>query len=199
MKSHINILPLQFRKKLLVRQIVPSWACVWGGVAVMAAIICWNADATLADAQAAFAIVDVRAEPLRQIVQRNQQATEDLKVADQRQLLADCLNAADKPLQLVGLISSTANTNDGSIQIQSFQLTQGEQPTKSASAATAENNAPHRMKLGLQGYAVDDLALSRFVSQLRATGVFESVELQTSSNVQLAAGSARQYVVECQF
>jgi len=199
MKSHINILPLQFRKKLLVRQIVPYWASVWVGVAVVAAIVCWKADASLAEAQAEFAIIDVQAEPLREIVQRNQKATENLKVADQRQLLVDCLKAADKPLQLVGLISSTANTNDGSIQIQSFQLTQGEQPTNVASPGTAENDAQRRMKLGLQGYAVDDLALSRFVSQLRATGVFESVELQTSSNVQLAAGNARQYVVECQY
>jgi hypothetical protein len=198
MKSHINILPLQFRKKLLVRQIVPCWACVWLGVTVVAAIVCWNANASLADARTAFAIIDGRAEPLRQIVQRNQKATDSLKVADQRQLLVDCLQAADKPLQLVGLISSTANTKDGSIQIQSFQLTQG-QPTDSASPVATHGNAPLRMKLGLQGYAVDDLALSRFVSQLRATGVFESVELQTSSNVQLAAGSARQYVVECQY
>lgn len=53
--------------------------------------------------------------------------------------------------------------------------------------------------LGLQGFAIDDLALSRFVTQLRATGVFDAVELQTSSNVQLADGSARQYVVECRF
>jgi len=169
------------------------------GVVVLAATVCWQAEASLEDAEAAFAIVDDRAAPLRQIVQHNQKATEKLQVADQRQLLVDCLKAADRPLQLVGLISSTANTNDGSIQIQSFQLTQGEEPTNGASVPTAENDTPRRMKLGLQGYAIDDLALSRFVSQLRATGVFESVELQTSSNVQLAAGNARQYVVECQY
>ena len=198
MKSHLNILPLKFRKKLLTRQIVPYWACVWVGVVVAVAVACWKEDASLAMARTAFEAVDVRAEPLRQIVQRNQQTSDSLKIADQRQLLVDCLRAADKPLQLVGLVSTTANTSDGSIQLHSFRLTQGERPLSGTSADSTQSKTP-QMKLGLQGYAVDDLALSRFVSQLRATGVFETVELQTSSNVQLAAGNARQYVVECQF
>lgn len=199
MKSHLNILPLQFRRKLLIRQIVPCWACVWVGVALLATVVCWKADGSLSAARAELEIVDARAEPLRQIVQRNQKTSDSLTVADQRQLLVDCLKAADKPLQLVGLISATANTADGSIQIQNFQLTQGETKLTGPSRNSTEDNGPRRMKLGLQGYAVDDQALSRFVSQLRATGVFESVELQTSSNVQLVAGSVRQYIVECQF
>lgn len=199
MKSHLNILPLQFRKKLLARQIVPCWAVVWVGAAVVASCVCWKADASLAVARAEFEAVDARAEPLRQIVKRNSETADDLKIADQRQLLVDCLRAANKPLQLVGLISATANTADGSIQIQNFQLTQSEELTTDQGRGSQEANGPRRMKLGLQGYAVDDLALSRFVSQLRATGVFESVELQTSSNVQLVAGNARQYIVECQY
>ena len=198
MKSHLNILQLAFRQKLLARQIAPCWGCVWGIVAVAAAFVCWNEDASLAVAKTQFAAVDVRAEPLRQIVQRNQKTADNLKIADQRQLLVDCLCAADKPLQLIGLISTATSTAEGTIQLHSFQLTQSEAVTSGTPADSASLNAP-RMKLGLQGYAVDDLALSRFVAQLRSTGVFETVELQTSSNVQLAAGNARQYVVECQF
>ena len=101
-------------------------------------------------------------------------------------------------MQLIGLISTATSAVEGTIQLHSFQLTQSEAVKSGTPVGSASQNAP-RMKLGLQGYAVDDLALSRFVSQLRSTGVFETVELQTSSNVQLVAGNARQYVVECQY
>jgi len=148
-----------------------------------------------------------QAVPLRRLSEANQRLSERLNQAHRRHLLLQSLEGVHPPLQIMGLVSRSAHNDIGAVQVRSFILTPGAADRTQMSPGNARGSvvsstkkpATNAGRLSLQGVALDDNALARFVNGLRNEGLFTSVELRSSSTLQLSFGDARQYSVECRF
>jgi hypothetical protein len=204
MSTHINLLPWEFRRRTIVRRVLTRWAIVAVIALLGSGFFVVDSQLKLRESQAELQQLVQQTEPLRAVVAENRHLSDQLKRSDQRRLLLDSLAATSQPLQLVGIVSQSASTTPGEILVQQFELTETEAaPAARGKSTTSKNEAPPAAemyrRLGLTGMATDDLALSRFVAQLRDVGVFRTVELRASNDVDLSAGSARRYTVECSF
>jgi hypothetical protein len=204
MANHINLLPWEFRRRTIVRRVLTRWAIVAVIALIVSGFFVVDSHLKLGESQAKLQQLVQQTVPLREVVEENRRLSEQLKRSDQRRLLLDSLAATSKPLQLIGIVSQSASTTPGEILVQQFELTETESVTNARGKTTTSKNevlpaVEKQRRLGLTGMATDDLALSQFVSQLRDVGVFHTVELRASNDVELSAGSARRYTVECSF
>jgi len=204
MTSHINLLPWKLRRRFIIRRVLARWSAVAMIVLLGSSVFIVNSHLKLRTSQAELRQLVQRAAPVQQLIAENDRLTDQLERSDQRSLLLDSLAATGHPLQLIGIVSRSASATPGEILVQQFELIETE-PTPTARTTSSGNKdllppvgRKHR-QLGLTGMATDDLALSQFVTQLRDVGVFQTVELRASNDIDLSAGSARRYTVECSF
>ncbi len=205
MASHINLLPWEFRRKTIQRRILKCWVAI-AALFVMSSGIILDVDhQELRRSRNELASLSAQAAPLRQTVAESNRLTAQLQRSGERRLLLDSLNATGQPLQLIGIVSRSAAGTPGEILVEEFAITETDPPAPLSQTASADRNAPAPVievanrRLALSGMATDDLALSRFIAELREAGVFQAVELRASNDVNLNAGSARHYIVECSF
>ncbi len=204
MTSHINLLPWEYRRRTIVRRVLTRWAVLTVIALTGSGVFIVDNHLKLCESQAELQQLVQQTAPLRQVVDSNRHLSAQLKHSDQRRLLLDSLAATGQPLQLIGIVSQSASSTPGEIVVQQFELIENETATSTREQSTAKQNtlppvSERHRRLGLIGMATDDLALTRFVTQLRDVGVFHTVELRASSDVDLSAGSARRYTVECSF
>lgn len=117
-------------------------------------------------------------------------------------LLGD-LDSAERPLTLVGIVSHSAASTQARLQVQRFTM-QRQEITAPTSGETTKNDTQEpetivQTTLELSGIALDDMAVARFITALRETGVFVQVELKSSLSTQIADNPAKEYLVRCTF
>lgn len=208
MKTHLNLLPLPFQRRLIVR----CESVRWGAASVVALIVsslyCLDAGETTREMRSQLDHLTSQAAPLEILAAENRRLAVKLDVSHRRHLLLQSLEGVHPPLQLLGIVSRSASIEDGAIQVRSFVVTPesgGGRPSgretrqRRQSVSRGGEETANNGQLSLQGIALNEIALSEFVNRLRSDGFFRSVELRSSSNVALPFGSARQYSVECRF
>lgn len=205
MASHINLLPWEFRRKTIQRRMLKCWIAVAALFVLGSRIMIGVSQQSLRRSRSELASLSERAAPLRQTVAESDRLAEQLKRSGERRLLLDGLSATGQPLQLIGIVSRSAAGTPGEILVEEFEITETDPPAPLSKTASADRSAPAPVigapsrRLGLSGMATDDLALSRFIAELREASVFQTVELRASNDINLNAGSARHYIVECSF
>ena len=112
------------------------------------------------------------------------------------------LQPTDHFIDLLGVLGTAAQANPGKVHVQRLTVQAGQAtaqpvPARGAPAASPAGSPLIVSTLSLNGLADDDAALAQFVTALRQSGVFERVELRSSS--QVAADSTRQYQLECRY
>jgi hypothetical protein len=208
MKSQINLLPWSFKRQLILRHRLSQWAAVWLVVGGLGLAAIGYASSALARSEENLENLNRKAKPLEKIAAENKLIETQLARSDRRQLMLQNLADLQQPLQLVGIISQSAKASGGGVTVKSLLLepiettivqaiAQPKKKRRSGRIPTTKTFTVKSMKLTLHGVAIDDLALARFVSRIRKAGVFSKVELRESTNIQLAAGTARQYFVVC--
>lgn len=207
MKTHLNLLPLPFRRRLVIRSELIRWGAACVMALVISAVWCLDAHRSSRLKQAQLDQLTTQAAPLRSLATDNICLAGQLNVSHRRHVLLQSLEGVHPPLQLLGIVSQSADNDQGSVQVRSFALTPrvAQQPKKSKATgrrnkATATSNVSEVSgQLSLQGVALNDGALTDFIDRLRRKSFFTSVDLRSSSTVQLSLGSARHYSVECRF
>ena len=121
-----------------------------------------------------------------------------------RQSLLTHLDAGLHPLQVIGLVSRSAEFVGGRLRVEkmSFQVIEVSQPlvdqTAGQNGVDLKQPAPIKaFHLTLNGIASNYLAVSKFIIALRDSGLFESVELKSSERTEMAGGRARKFFVDC--
>ncbi len=208
--THTNLLPLDFRRRLLVKTRLFQWAVVWG-LSLVAVVGLWAAKSVDLQSQTRqLQMLERQCGPLRKINAENKRVRMRLAELTQRQAVLAEFDTAQYPLLLVGIVSQGTHRSHSRVQIRDFSLAPVAQVSvKSTPAANQvkkindkkqeEENVPAQMRLTLKGIALDDLAVAQFIVGLRDTGVFDAVELKSSLVAQLAGGPAREYLVECTY
>lgn len=199
----INILPPKTQLKIHFRSSLRRYAFIWG-VAGACALGC--AGFQIVDLRRTYvklAELDLHCEPLyalKREIQVNQKAAIELRTESDG---LKRLQPADRAVDLLAILSGVSRNDPGKLQIQrlTFQTPKslGENKPAPKRGAAATLPATESTALNLQGIAEDDTSLARFVAELRAVGVFDSVELKSSSQVAAAGRNMRQYQLECRY
>lgn len=206
MKTHLNLLPWTIRRRTIIRRRLLAWAavCVFSGVGMLVALLLVQAD--IRRSTTLLAEIDLQAEPVRRLVEDRRKLGHRIDVADRRRALVDVLGDSQHPLQILWVVSKSAHIKNGAIQIRSFEfdsysvgIRKGVSKQRGRAAREQDSDVSTARKLNLSGIAIDDAALSRFVTGLREAGMFEAVELRSAGNIALASGPAREYSLECRF
>ena len=149
---------------------------------------------------AELAAMEERATPLRNKLLQNDRLNEEARRAGEREQLVSQLRAERSPLQLLGLLSEHARRSGGAVQVRGLQFV----AEHSGSAAVAQSGNPvrspeERLRVGVQGVAIDDQAVSRFMQSLRTTGLFAALELRQTGDREVEQTRVREFSIECSF
>jgi len=196
MKTHLNLLPWQFRCRLLARSRVRHWSVVWAISCLILVGVCGLTHLQLEAGRRDLQVQRDKSAPLKALQTQNEQIRARLAQLHSHQSLLVLLDRTQQPLWLIGLVSRHARNGGGRLQVQDFSLKQLQPAPRSRTEGIDRNDLAH---LTLKGIAVDDLAVARFIVGLRDSGIFDSVELKSSIGTQVKNKSAREYLVECTF
>lgn len=206
MMEHCNFLPFSFRRRLLIRNRLWQWSMIWGATTLAVCGFAAQRVSFLLSHEAQLHQRELRSEPLRRLVAENRAMRNRLQEMNGRELLASELDGARYPLELLGLVSQTAQPFGADLQIRRFELWHAAPPTlpsaKTGSNSTREPAVTAKSEvicLTLAGIALDGLAVARFATALRETRAFESVELKTSIAGRVGEISTREYELSCTF
>lgn len=202
MKTSLNLLPKEFGRRLIIRRALVLWSSIllFACLAVIAAG--YRDHAILSTARRELAVSEARCEPVRATLKENNIIGGRIAELRGRQTLLANLNRGRHPLQLVGLVSRSAQNVGGNLKVASlsYQITE----TVVQSDVGQQNNTGvtppatiESIHLTLDGIAANDLAVSKFILALRESGYFRTVELRSSVRSELATGRTRSFRVDC--
>lgn len=208
-----NLLPIAFRRRILVRKRLRQWAPAWLIAAVAAASLAFSGQRSLDAQRAHLSRLEQQTAPLGALVRENRQLRARLDELAGRQSLLAVLEPKLRPVQLLGLVSHCAREAGARVQIRTFALaptasTPSAQPARRGAAQKQPTAAPAAppLRLDLAGVAADDLAIAAFVAALREQGAFRTVELRSSGDATVELRREprpdvrlREYTIECAF
>lgn len=205
---HINLLPpgvqSRVRARALLRRCCVLWLTLGLGMLACGIAKFWE----LRAAQARLQRLSVHCQPLRQLeaaVRREQGQLLWLQ-AEQRRL--QDLQPVNRHVAVLGVLLQAARPEQGKLQVQKLSwnaaaptlnptgtAAAARQPTAAAASASTSLSS----SLSLQGVVNDDSVLAAFVSALHGSGVFQHVDLKSSSQIPDGKSVARQFQIECSY
>ena len=199
MKTYINLLPRPFRRRLVLRSCLLQWSVVWVVTGAAVAGICYEKHSRLETVRRELAALNAQCKPLRLTDQENQTLQTRIALMRGRQSLLTHLDAGLHPLQVIGLVSRSAEFVGGRLRVEkmSFQVVEVLQSVGNNDEETKSPAPIKTFRLTLNGIASNNLAVSKFIVALRDSGFFESVELRSSERTEMAGGRARKFLVDC--
>jgi len=203
MKNYLNLLPIEVRRRQLIRSRVGQSCAITGLTIIAISVVLWFKHDSLDSLRQEAAQLDRQCEPLRHTTLENARIKQRLQELTGRQSLLSEIKATQKTLSLIGIVSRSARRGGGRVQVCQFSVKQTRpvvniSPAASVEEVNGENHTQRpRMKLTLCGVAEDDLAVAQFVVSLREDGVFDVVELKSSVEGGARQQMFREYQIEC--
>lgn len=187
MRTHLNLMPMTYRRRQLIRRRLWQWSVMWVFAMVVLSLAAWT---QWSQYQRGVARLSARQREYQPIEQLGKEVAEiERRIDDLQQREALSLNLADERsmLSLVGVLSDAAKSSGGQVSIQNMQFDR-------RGDGAAETNS-----VVLRGVAVDDFSVARFAARLRDRKAFSNVELKSTGDVKVGDIDARTYSLECSF
>ena len=197
MNESPNLVPLPFRRRLLIRRRMRQWLGVWLLSALALGSAAVGEYSYLARLRSTLVERQHQCEPLRKTEHDTQQANQRLAEVRERSAFLTTLQHGDRPAQLLGFIGRFACRPQQLIHLDECDLS-----TTGLAASGQTTATPHSItgrQLLLKGIAIDDLAVARFVSGLREADLFDDVMLKSSIDAVDDAGAVRRFEVTCEY
>lgn len=198
MKTHVNLLPLKYRRIALARSLFLRWGAAWAAaVAVMAGILWMNAS-RCSHAEADASAKEVLCKPLLATARANKQMRTQVNRFEHRETLVGQLKE-DKPvLNLLAVVSSSARQCAGRITIRDLKFEQNAiTVTERRPAAPSPSVGPEAV-LTIEGEALDNPAIAQFAAGLRDAALFRDVELKSSVKKASSQRQVHSFIVRCE-
>ncbi len=211
MKDHVNLLPIGYRRRCLLRQRLRQWSIVWAVVAFALAAIWLERRSSWQVALEQVEDQEQQYDELRAIKIQTARLARQKLVFGKQQALVASLEHSPPPLLPVALISASAARCEGRVAVRHLVYNEETPPQQSVAspAAGGPDKAPSATpaaapatplpvgKLTIDGVATDNVAIAEFVLGLRDSGVFERVDLKSAATSATRSGSVTTYQVEC--
>lgn len=212
MNCPVNLLPWEVQRDQLLRRQVIRWSGVLILLVCFMAAFWYQKQRAVQRFREDLQAMNSRATPLRNLDSRNKLQQTELDSLIRREKLLNQIGAPFGPLQLINVLGTRSRVRDGEIRILKLDLATLEIQAAGATRNPAQARPNRRQKpvlvvvekvekpevkteVSLYGLARDDHALSDFVTSLRHTGVFESIELKSTDEVTHPSGLTREYRV----
>lgn len=206
MNVSINLLPDDLRRRSIRVRIIRSWTPILLAVAVGIAGLThyeWTQ----------CSVVRAAADQLEPGVQIAEQSMLSLTELEKRTLALkteiaemNALKQADDPLKLLNIISQSATEIGDQLTVSRldvFSMQENAEPVETA-VPTSATNSTHSSRLNrlktvlhVNGFAVSDISVARFMNSVRSSGAFHSVTLKSSQPSGISGLLQREFVVEC--
>ena len=198
-----NLLPIEFRKRLLFRQIVRRWLVVAAWVVLPMLLGGLVRYYQVCAEETHLEQLNATAEPLRKLTRSNNLLKGELEILTSKEAGITNKSNSELHLQMLGVISQYASSVGENIQVVNYKLEETTVTAKKKTAPKRNNKAGteavSRMRLNLQGVAIDDASIASFVKLLERNEAFESVELKSINRTEIPQGTIRSYQIECYF
>ncbi len=208
MKTFVNLLSLEYRRKELLRRRLLQWSLVWTLCAAAGVGLWWLAQSRYRASLGALEGAEQAYTPLEKLVRQTQAMQEELEQHSTKGTILSQLRDERPLLTVIGVVSQAARRCDGRLVVHDLSFQRHNQPAQTrdkdkAKGAeeepeekTAEVKAPWA-SVTLKGEALDNLAVATFVVSLRDSGLFRRVELKSSVGNKSSKPELRSYVLEC--
>jgi hypothetical protein len=187
MKTHLNLMPMRYRRGQLIRRRLKQWSVLWLLAAGATVLLGWTQWSQYQAGAAKLASLRTRYEPIEAMKGEVTGLREKIDALQRRESLALSLADERSMLGLVGLLSQARKTCEGRISIGQLSLNRNENSQSAACVLT------------LSGVAADDLAVARFTTALREADAFVGVDLKSTGSTAVGTVEARTYTLECTF
>ena len=198
MKTHVNLLPLKYRRAALIRSLLVRWCAVWfGAVAILAGMYSLNASGyrnTAADVTAK----EAQCRPILTTAKANRGIRTEVRRFEHRETLVGQLREDKPALNFLAVVGNGARQSAGRVVIRDLQFEQN--TAKGSGARDAKSSMSDRPEavLTIEGEALDNLAIAQFAAGLRDAGLFHDVELKSSVKKASSPRQVRTFVIRCE-
>jgi hypothetical protein len=208
MNNFINLVPLEYRRKVLLRQRVTQWFAVWLAVAAVAAALACAAHVDYADSRQALERAERACAPLERWIAKSRTVRGELDKLHAQGTLLQQLSDQRSLLSLLGAASQSAAGCDDRLFVQSLVFNrnprglapathQGEKGSARKQKDEEPDPGPWAF-VTFHGQAKDNVAVASFVAGLRGTSLFRRVELKSSVQTDSSQNRHRSYTIECE-
>jgi uncharacterized small protein (DUF1192 family) len=206
MSVSINLLPDDLRRRSIRIRIIRSWTpvllAVAAGIAGLTHYEWTQCSVVRMAADQLEPGVQIAAQSMLSVAE-SEKRTQALKseIAEMKSL-----NCADDPLKLLNIISRSAAEIGDQLTVSRldlFSLLEHAEssgaaiPTSAPKAARTPDSKRLKTVLHVNGLAVSDIAVARFMNSLRSSGGFHNVSLKSTQPSSVNALLQREFVVEC--
>jgi Tfp pilus assembly protein PilN len=192
MKTYVNLLPVTYRRKQLLRLRVWQWSMAGLLVLLVMGGAAWRQWSAHQSGAERLATLKREYEPVRILDQESQQLEQRIRELRHREKLVLSLADQQPLLSLIGMLSEAVRTCEGQVSIRTLNL-----------QSHREQEDAGDMILTLNGIATDDAAVAKFADAIRAFQAFHQVELKSTGSTEIATQghrvAARTYRLECLF
>ena len=187
MKTYVNLLPTQYRRKQLLWLRLKQWSVI-GCLALGALAVSCCIEMTR-NSRNRLRLDALRSEytQVKDTADKVEILKKDIDDLKQRESIVLSLVEEQPILTLIGLISQATSKCDGGLCVQRMQLERRD---------AADSRANTKVLL-LEGMAADHHLVARFAAALRETEAFQRVELRSSTRRILQEVEGQAYSVEC--
>ncbi len=206
MNVSINLLPDDLRRRSIRVRIIRSWTPVLLAVAAGIAGLThyeWTQCAVVRGAADQLEPEVQIAEQSMLSVAESEKRTQALKTEIAEM---NALKHADDPLKLLNIISRSATDIGDQLTVSRLDLFSLQEnaessgtaiPTSATNSTGMSNLERFKTVLHVNGLAVSDISVARFMNSLRSSGGFHYVNLKSSQPSSVNALLQREFVVEC--
>ena len=206
MSVSINLLPDDLRRRSIRIRIIRSWTPVLLAVAAGIAGLThheWTQCSVVRTAAEQLEPGVQVAEHSMLSVTESEKRTEALKTEIAEM---NALKRADDPLKLLNIISRSATEIGDQLTVSRLDLFSMPEnaeavdaaiPTSATNSASRSNSKRLKTVMHVNGLAVSDISVARFMNSLRSSGAFHHVSLKSSQPSSVNALLQREFAVEC--
>lgn len=177
MKDFINLLPLEYRRRVLVRRRLVLWAGIWAVSLVAAVGISVSKHAAYREVRRTMEAAERAYRPLEQLTRQCTTMQKELDQLHAKGTLLGQLRDERPLLTLVGVASQSARQCRRRLVIRDLLFERNTAQTNNETPAAA--STPWA-SVTFKGDAKDNLSVATFVVGLRDSGLFRRVELKSS-------------------
>lgn len=188
-KSHVNLLPMTYRRKQLFLRLARQWTFIWLTALLIAGTLFWAQYTQNHRARSRLESLRREYTPVKSMADEVESLKTKIEELRSRESIVLLLADEQSMLSLVGLLSRATQQCDGKLCIQRLQLDRRQDSSSSQVVKV----------LQLDGIATSNHLVARFAAALRDCEAFQRVELKSSGRRATDKKEEQAYSLECVF
>lgn len=195
MKTHINLLPCESRRRVMRRFRLWQWSVAWSLAIVVGVALGWNGY------RERLAIEEERDqnartyEPVKVLKEELKVMRTSVDTLQEQEKMAEELVDKRPAITLLGTLGQAAKQSQGRLQIGYLRLGKsGER----GMAVSLDDTSDAQVVL-LRGISLDIASVTQFVDALRESSLFTQVDMKPTKESKIGTYTAFAYHVECAY